>query len=412
MGEEKREQPDWITVPYLEKALQKGFNNPKLKIQKCDLSHATAVGDHYASIMLRARLSIQKSEKEEENLSIIIKIPPLGSFAEKTADLKPFGREIKMFTKTLPASNKILLKAFPNHEKFYAECYFGEEKTLQESIIILEDLRQSGFTLGDRFGGLDSDHTTLVLTSLAKLHASSLIYIENDPDPINLYDMYVWSHSNEEMCANIFKKGVGVIADVIKTWENEPKKDGYYRKMKALEEVAVEKLINVFAKDDTKLNVICHGDCWINNMMFRYDNNNKVNGIKFLDFQISHYNTPALDLNYFIFTSAKSRFTNVDQLLEIYYETFMETIKKMNYKLKKPFTLQILKEEFREKLFYGLLTILCIFPITMADPADAPKLDDMLGDEKKEDGTRVYRSKKFSEILKVALPFFEKHGVF
>lgn len=413
MSEEKIDRPDWITVPYLENSLQKGLNFPNLKILKCDISHATAVGDHYASIMLRGSLVIRKTEKKEENLSIIIKIPPAGSFAEKTSDLKPFAREIKMFTKTLPVSHQILKKAFPNHEKFYAECYFSEEKTIQETILILEDLRQSGFTLGDRFRGLDFDHTTLVLKSLAKLHASSLIYIDNDPDPISLYDIYVWTHESEDLCNSIFKKGVGVIAEAIKTWENEPRKDVYYRKMKALEEVVVEKLINIFARDDTKLNVICHGDCWCNNMMFRYDKNNKVNGIKFLDFQICHYNNPALDLNYFIFTSSKNRFTNVDALLEIYYNTFIETLDKANYQLKKPFTLQILKDEFKNKLFYGLITTLCILPITMADPSDAPKLDDMLDEDRKEDGsTKVYRSKKFSELLKVALPFFEKHGVF
>lgn len=396
-----------ITIPYLEEALRKGLNFPDLKIQKMDLTTATGVGDHYSSLLLQGRLIIQNYE----NLNIIIKIPPPGTFMERTQDLKPFTREITMLTKILPSLNNILRKAFPNHEKLYAECYFSEEKTIQESILILEDLRQSGFTLHDQFERLDFDHTALVIKSLAKLHASSLIYIDNNPDDINLYDKYIWSRGHEKLCENLFKRAVAVVSEIIKKWENEPKKDLYYHKIKVLEEVIVEKVINMFSRDDTKLNVLCHGDVWVTNLMFRYDNYNKVNGMKLIDFQMAHYNNPVLDLIFFIFTTSQNRFTDIDPLLKTYYEAFVETTNKLNYQIRKPFTLEILKNEYKNKLFYGLAVALNGLQTTPTGPSDDPKEDIMLDD----DGSvkeSVYFSQTLSNSLKEILPYFEKLGVF
>lgn len=420
MARQEIAAPEWITTSYIEESMQKSLNLPELKIHKCDISYATAVGDNYGSILLRARLLLQKSNNsQQENFVFVMKIPPAfnADFFEQlmkdqqVKDIQTFPREIKMYTKTLPASNALLLKVFPNHEKFYAECYFHEVRSNQIACLALEDLHQSGFKMADRVKGLDLDHTTLVLQSLAKFHASSLILLDNDPETLDLHDMYAWADDNRFIVTNMYVKPFGCVADSVLTWEDEPKKDEYYRKLKALEAVAADKLIKNYERDDAKFNVLCHGDCWVNNMMFRYDADNKVNGIKFVDYQLTNYNTPAIDLVYFILTSTQSRFENVESLLKIYYETFMETVNKLNYKLKKPFTLEILKSEFESKLFYGLATILSILPITMADQSEAPKLDDLIGEDKSAEKGKIYRGKEFTKILKVALPYFEKHGV-
>lgn len=47
------------------------------------------------------------------------------------------------------------------------------------SIIILEDLKSSGFQLANRITGLDLSHSALAIKSLAKFHASSVFYLEN-----------------------------------------------------------------------------------------------------------------------------------------------------------------------------------------------------------------------------------------
>ncbi|KAF4518074.1 hypothetical protein B566_EDAN009618 [Ephemera danica] len=42
-----------------------------------------------------------------------------------------------------------------------------------------------------------------------------------------------------------------------------------------------------------ELNVLCHGDCHVNNMIFKYDKNGKPVDVKFLDMQLVRYGPPS-----------------------------------------------------------------------------------------------------------------------
>lgn len=49
-------------------------------------------------------------------------------------------------------------------------------------LIILEDLSLEGYKCADRRKGLDLDHVHLTIQKLAKMHAASVVYIEQVRD--------------------------------------------------------------------------------------------------------------------------------------------------------------------------------------------------------------------------------------
>lgn len=69
------------------------------------------------------------------------------------------------------------------------------------------------------------------------------------------------------------------------------------------------KMCKIVAPSKDGINVLNHGDYWINNMMFLYEGEETVNpqDIRLVDLQLVRYSSPALDLQYFMTTSVQQK---------------------------------------------------------------------------------------------------------
>lgn len=67
--------------------------------------------------------------------------------------------------------------------------------------------------------------------------------------------------------------------------------------------------------------------------MFKYKNGKPV-GVIFVDYQMSYYSSPGLDLNYFINTSPSNeiRENQIDDILHVYYDNFSAVLKSLGAK--------------------------------------------------------------------------------
>ena len=81
------------------------------------------------------------------------------------------------------------------------------------------------------------------------------------------------------------------------------------------------------------LKVLNHGDDWVNNMMFKYDDEGRVLDTKFIDFQMSFWGSPANDLIYFFVSSVADdvKVAHFDDLIQFYHNELVDSLKKLNY---------------------------------------------------------------------------------
>ena len=63
-------------------------------------------------------------------------------------------------------------------------------------------------------------------------------------------------------------------------------------------------------------------------MLYRYDNNNNIDSMKIVDFQLSAYDYGVKDLIFFMISSAKKDVidNNLDELISLYYESFIDCL--------------------------------------------------------------------------------------
>lgn len=125
--------------------------------------------------------------------------------------------------------------------------------------------------------------------------------------------------------------------------------------------------------------VCAHGDCWINNMLFRYDNNDPQKPIEvtLVDFQIAREACPTTDLAYFLFTSVRAPLRNKheDELLQVYYDAFTRYCEALNVKSLPGFTFENLKRRYRRSKIFGLMLSLPLLNVVLKPHEESIDLD-------------------------------------
>lgn len=154
--------------------------------------------------------------------------------------------------------------AFPAH--LFSRMDEGRE------FIIMEDLRRRGFRTRNRLQSLDVAHTTLVMQELARIHAASFLLQARQPTR-KLADAYEflkadWANFTGEKRATFQTMFSDCMADAMTILENV----GGYEKVTEWMERSQASCMDVMeaqVSKDYPFEVLCHGDLWTCNLMFR-----------------------------------------------------------------------------------------------------------------------------------------------
>lgn len=174
-------------------------------------------------------------------------------------------------------------------------------------------------------------------------------------------------------------------------------------------------VVNVVKLREDRFNVLCHGDLWANNVMYRYSDDGKVEECMFVDFQMCFYGTPMLDLHYFIINSLnkKDKIEQVDVILHKYHKHLAKNLKDLGYSGKIPSLLE-LQGDFLDTGAYGLFSLVSVFPIVTAPSSDESNLDNITSTSDSEGAVaikrRMYTHSVFTESLEEMIPYFERKG--
>lgn len=225
-----------------------------------------------------------------------------------------FEREMKIYEHFIPGLQ--VLSSISWAPKIYLakEDYF----------IVLENLRD--YQLYPSITNVwDYEHFEVALRTLAVFHASTVIYEQKfgpmRNDELKLLEEVAYPQKEDHIRYRGVETGISTLQQLIKIipkYKNSPKLVDI---LKALPNV-VRKIFKFVESSKVYRNVILHGDIWVNNVMFKYDDNKPIEA-KYIDFQFARYAPPAMDLATFFYASSTIDFRkkHLKDLLDIYCET-------------------------------------------------------------------------------------------
>ncbi|XP_069690906.1 uncharacterized protein [Periplaneta americana] len=388
-------RPDWMNTSFFEKALRSAEEDNNITVISSEVKAATAAGDNYGSDMYRAVVQF-KRENEIEEKSIIIKAVTM---------TKVFYHEKAVYAVVLPAMYNLLNEVPSLSNQLFAAKYFYSHLDETAPSIVMEDLKVNGFRLADKKqSGLDLKHCLLVMRTIARFHAASLVLYQKDPTMFEPLMSNVFSRGENKGMEPLFRGYVTRVAREVETWPDY--KEKFAHKLHNLRETAQEQWRLGITRNEDGFNVLCHGDLWLNNMMFRYsDNTGDVEDIRFVDFQLTYWTSPAVDLHYFIHTSASAEaLDHFELMIQEYYNTLCEILTLLKHPHLQP-TMATINEELNKRSLYAVLASVLIRTVVLADRTKIADMGNMIKEVE-----NAHLSEEYNESMKKLLLQFEARG--
>ncbi|CRK94161.1 CLUMA_CG007678, isoform B [Clunio marinus] len=329
----------------------------------------------FIGLIRKCRIDDSKS-----SLSIVCKfLPDDDHHNKKYNSYKLFQREVYVYERILPSMEKLQLLyglKYKDNQGFWAypKCYQAkyDHENPANSFILMENLSEENFIMKDKSIPSDFNHTHALLVQLGKLHALSFALRKENPEIFEEYKklgdlmcllmttpfMRHLSPRDVQLASELFNNPDEYeIRDKVLAYKD----DLWERTQKTLEGSLVE-----------PFGVICHGDCWINNVLYNYHDEEMKNikSLRLIDWQQTRYGSGASELMYYLFTcnDKKLRDEHMEDLLESYHMSMRNMLKNFNLNIDEVFPFTKLKEHLKLFVTFALAMTTFGFPIDCEYP--------------------------------------------
>ncbi|KAI4466585.1 hypothetical protein MML48_2g00002815 [Holotrichia oblita] len=267
---------------------------------------------------------------------------------------KLYANEIYFYDIVYPEFQKFLEKKhLKDAFRQVPKCYATSEKG---GIVALENIKDKGFELYNRKVVMDHQHLELVLKTFAKFHALSFAF--KDQEKKKYQELIDNSHG--DFFSKIME-AEGPVKMITMSVNNfleklDPIRDKHILdKCQNLSEV----LIKAICSPRDYLNeysILTQGDCWCNNMMFKYpaEGPKHPTDIMLIDWQLLRQALPVFDISYFFYTIASEEaLNNLDNYLRIYHKELCKRMRDLGSDPDILYPFKILQQDWKQHGKYG-----------------------------------------------------------
>jgi len=305
------------------------------------------------------------SDGKQRTFHFVIKSPPKASFIKMMHKMtKPFLNEVTWYMELLrqvtlaeaclpsPLNSPALslTNQCPVVYHAHSNYYSGEVANScagcpwfcwlpfrhpEEGILVMENVKKRGFVMFDKMRILPLDHFLLAMTNLAHFHGRWLAYRwmgeqgQLGGEAWGLDKFKSALDTQKRVPQFVYKQLLNGTAKTTKRILELEGKEDLIPNVRHFFSVTSRRQLDRFMGNVTSpIDTCCHGDFWSNNIMFKYDQDGKVDGTILVDFQLINYGHPAYDLMYLLYLSTDTQFRDqhMEECLQHYWTTLNQYI--------------------------------------------------------------------------------------
>ncbi|KAE8744749.1 EcKinase 1 [Frankliniella occidentalis] len=384
-GVTEQAQLEELDLAFYQGTLRKAEGDGDLRLHGLDVRPGCKVGDNFSSIVTRNTARGVRGNGTGFQRSVIVKRAP---DRDRFRCLAAFAKETEAYSVLVPA----LARAVSWSRLPLPRCLHASE-TERPDHIVLEDLAAEGFAMPPRGRELDQAHAALVLRALGRFHGASLALRYADPATFHRLRADTAELIFFPEAEAVFSSTLGAAASLaVLSLKRSGRADlGRRLTARAAAPGIFREMCDAVLPptDDGEVPaVFTHGDCWANNLLFRYKDGHPCE-TKLIDLAGIRCSSPALDLLHFLYTSVSREVRTVhrQQLLDEYLDSLRETLQETagtNPAVDQhttstivatgiPLTRAQLEVEMRRRAPFGLWMGLWMLPAIFFSPSLLPK---------------------------------------
>lgn len=190
-------------------------------------------------------------------------------------------------------------------------------------VLVFEDLTALGYTMHSK--QMDLEMTKVLLSRLAKLHASTLDIERRSPGSLSTNFREGCFQLRNDIVHHI-KDCFCLFADSLEQWPEE-NSQLFAGKIRTILDSFEQEFANLFSQEKNKVNVLNHGDFHNRNIMYQDDTRDFV----VFDYQLCYWGSPVVDIIFALYLIMRPGFEDHHQdLISIYGSEFKRAVQQLN----------------------------------------------------------------------------------
>ncbi|KAI4466588.1 hypothetical protein MML48_2g00002818 [Holotrichia oblita] len=367
----------------------------------------TELGDGYSCTHISVDII-----RENDTLRLFLKYPTGLKLFENDVDVDKFyENEVIFYDKVCTIYNKFLKD---KNQVSKLENVPNSYRTSAKTVVVLEDLKHKGYQLFNRFKFMNDQHIRLVLKSFAKFHGTSFAFKDQRRIEYDELTSAIWPSlfANQSEDSMYMKMNRNEMERTLNKFD--PLKDKHL-----LDRCNVDVLFKALRKlvyTPDEYSIIIKGDCWLNNMMFLYKDDDKDNPIDVmqLDWQLIEVSSPIYDISYFFYTVASEEaLSKLDDYLRFYHTELSEQIRKLGSDPELLYPFSVFEMEWKRYCTYGFALAFMIFRALLANHDEIPKMDEIEVENYNDDMelfAKFDNEQEYINRIKILAEFVVKRG--